>query len=120
MAIETLNIKRHDLQPYYKFKITDSSGTAISCEGASVCFTMVGDTGIVVNRAPCVLTNATLGEGEYRWAGTDTAVAGTYEIEIEIEPAQDIYGNYPGKFTVPVSEKAKVKIWPDLGEAPVI
>jgi len=112
MTIEVLNIKQHDLQPYYRSKVVDSDGIAVDCTGASAVFTMVDSTGtIVINRSPNVtFTNAALGEMEYRWSGTDTDITGKYSIEFEVTPLTG------GKFTVPVTEKAPVKIWPSLDD----
>lgn len=109
---KTLKIKRHDLQPYYRFSIPDSTDLT----GASFTCTMVK----IVNKKPiepkildrvavgCVITSTVEKECEYRWQAGDTDTEGLFQIEFEIQP------QVGGKFTVPVDKPAYVQISADL------
>lgn len=105
---QILEIKRNDLQPYFRFKVPDAqdlSQATFSC-------TMVHEKNktVKISRATagCFITNAVLGECEYRWQLGDTDTLGTYLIEFEFIPISG------GKFTVPVKPTAYVKVLADL------
>lgn len=105
---QILEIKRNDLQPYFRFKVPDAQDL-----GQAVFYcTMVHEKTKVAKinhwAAGCVITNAVLGECEYRWQLGDTDTLGTYLIEFEFVPISG------GKFTVPVKPTAFVKVLVDL------
>ena len=112
MSIETLFIKKNDLQPYYysTAMTKDSSGTTvINLSGATIYCTMKSSDGTVkINRQTTgiSITDAAAGEFEYRWQSGDTDTVGVYNIEFEINPASG------GKFTIPAdpADKAIVNI----------
>jgi hypothetical protein len=64
----------------------------------------------VIDRAAtgCVVTDGANKELEYRWQAGDTDSVGTFKIEFEINPVSG------GKFTVPVTGTALVRIEGDL------
>lgn len=109
MSIDTLFLKKNDLQPYYYAKAKDSDGNAIPLSGATIYCTMKSLAGTVkIDRQTTGIniTDADAGEFEYRWQSGDTDTTGPYKIEFEINPASG------GKFTIPVSptDKAIVNI----------
>ncbi len=111
--IEPLKITQHDLQPYYRFKFEDSTGTAISLTGATVVCTLKTLGGIVkINRqtAGINITDSAQGEGEYQWQTGDTDTAGTYHIEIEATPASG------GKFTGPFPQQCRAEVHIEAGQ----
>ena len=108
---DTLYIKRHDLQPYYKARIVDSSGDAVDLTGSSIqaTFANVIDGTVVfsIDNSRININSASGGIFECQWTGSDTAIAGRYCIEFSITP------NTGGKFTVPAKENALVIILED-------
>lgn len=100
-------IKRHDLQPYYRFDIPGASDLT----GASYTCTMIdkksGTKVIDRSGSGCVITDAAKTKCEYRWQDGDTDAVGVYQIEFEITPQAG------GKFTVPV-KPAFVLVTADL------
>lgn len=108
--IKPLRIKRHDLQPYYRF----SAPKATTLLGATFVCTMTDlDGTVVIDResSGCEITDAAACEAEYRWQDGDTDIEGTYTIEFEITPQSG------GKFTVPNGQNpALVIIAADLDE----
>ncbi len=101
------NIKRHDLQPYFRFSIPDASDLT----GASIVCTMVDTTTGTkkINRsaAGCEITNAAEKEAQYIWQTNDTDTSGTYRLEFEITP------QVGGKFTVPTDNVQYIVISDD-------
>lgn len=103
---DIFHIKKNDLQPYYRVKVVDSEGNAVSLSGASVLCTMK-DTGagtLKIDRQSggVAVTDEGAGEFEYRWQAGDTDTAGRFLIEFEVVPLSG------GKFTVPQKEPAVV------------
>lgn len=96
---DRLVLRQNDLQPYYRVKVVDSDGNAVSVDGASIVCTMKAraDGTVKIDRqsAGINLTAPLLGEFEYRWQDGDTAAVGLYDIEFEVTPQSG------GKFTVP-------------------
>ena len=107
-SINTLYLKKNDLQPFYYAQIKDSAGTVVSISGATIYCTMKGaSTGTIkINRQTTGIniTEGTNGKFEYRWQVGDTDTIGIYAIEFEVVP---LVG---GKYTVPTSKKALVVI----------
>jgi hypothetical protein len=112
--VETLYIKRHDLQPYYKFIVVDPDDAPVNITGASIYATMrdvrTNSMAILHQSSGCYVTSGDGGCGEYRWQGSETALSGKYNIELEVVPAAG------GKFTIPADpdEVAEVIILDDL------
>jgi len=105
--LDTLYLKKNDLQPYYYVQVTDHDGNVIDLSGASIVCTMRHQDGTLkIDRqsAGISITDAASGEFEYRWQASDTDTTGRHEIEFEITPAAG------GKFTVPASDRAYVII----------
>lgn len=108
--LETLYLKRNDLQPYYYFTINYPNGNPVDITGSTIYCTMRKVDGTLkINRqtAGINITDGLKGEGEYRWQSTDTNEAGTFYIEFEVNPPSS------GKFTSPVNKKARVIIGAD-------
>ena len=99
MAIETLYITQHDLQPIYLASVQDSTGGVVDITGATIRVNMSlnESTVLTINRstAGISITGATSGEFQYTWQAGDTDTVGEYAIEFEITPLAG------GKFTVP-------------------
>lgn len=112
--ISPLYVKQHDLQPYYYVQVKDGSGTNIDVTGATIYCTMkrarAGTRKIDRQTAGITINSGTLGCFYYAWQGSDTADAGKYYIEFEINPTAG------GKFTVPAdpNERAEVVIMESL------
>ena len=106
--VKTHKMKRNDLQPHYRFAVPDSTDLT----GATFTCTMinVATKALVITRgsAGCVVTSGIDRQLEYRWQDGDTAAAGIFKIEFEVNPVSG------GKFTVPVTGSALVQIGEDL------
>lgn len=115
MAIETLYLTQHDLQPYYYVTVKDSSGALVDLTGAVIRANMklVGGTAPKINRSSTgiVIANQTTnkGEFEYRWQAGDTDTAGTYYIEFEVTPQTG------GKFTLPGGAQGATQVIIEAG-----
>lgn len=98
---DILNLKQHDLQPYYYFKVEDAYNEAVDLTGATIVCTMKNrSTGVLkINRQSAGIALADqdtdTGKAQYQWQSGDTDTVGNYIIEFEITPASG------GKFTVP-------------------
>lgn len=107
MGLATFKIKRHDLFPYYPFGLT-----GVDLTGATIRATCLNkDLGTFLffqDTTRVVITNATLGEGEVRWAEGDTDLEGNYQLEFEIIPAVGL------SYTVPIGAKQNMTIEEDL------
>lgn len=104
---EIFYIKKGALQPYFRTKAEDSSGTAVDITGATIYCTLTkldGTVQVNAQTAGIVVTDGTAGEFEYRWVSGDTDIAGTYEVEFRIVPASG------GDFTLPVIPKEIAKV----------
>ena len=100
-------LKADDLQPYYRVKIEDSAGDAVSLAGATIYCTMTTTSGTVKINHQTVgitITDDVGGEFEYRWQTDDTDTADFYVIEFEINPSAG------GLFTLPTGRIAEVTI----------
>jgi hypothetical protein len=108
-VIKVFRMRRGDLQAYYYASVVDSDDVAVDLTGASAVFSMRSVDGTLkIDRKAAVITAATSGYLEYRWASGDTDTAGEYYIEFEITPSSG------GKFTLPAYDKAVVIITDDL------
>lgn len=95
---DTVYMKQNDRRPYLQITFTDSDGAAVDLSSAAgVYFNMRNKTTgtVKVNRQAAVVTSATTGVAEYRWASGDTDTAGTYQAEFEIEWSAGVYETQP-------------------------
>ena len=103
-------IKRHARRPYLRMFVKDQDGNAINFTGAlSATFVLADSTGVVVLSSAAVLESPlTSGYLRYEWADGDTATAGEFRGEFEVN-----YGT-ADNLTLPVKGNILVKIYEDL------
>ncbi len=97
-----LEIKKNDLQPWFRFAAVDNAGNSIDLTGATFATTMRNEiTGeLKINRRTTGIAftdtgeSANSGKGHFEWISADTNVPGNYEFEIEVSPSSG------GKFTL--------------------
>jgi len=114
--VDTLFIKRHDGQPYYKVRVVDSSLEAVNLTGSSIQATFINaiDNTVVfsLDNTRINVNSAAGGLFECQWniESGDTADAGKFLIEFTINP------NTGNKFTIPAKpeEKAVVVVLEDF------
>ena len=113
MGVDILYMKRNDLQPAYQAKIETSSGDAVNLAGATIRATfknlLTGTTVFSGDNTRITVDSAAGGCISCVWSEGDTANAGRFGMEFEVEPSTG------GKFTVPAkpTEKAVVIIFED-------
>lgn len=78
----SISIKQGDLRPIIVFSLTEN-GVAKNLTGATSATLKMRSGATTVTRAG-VITNAAAGEVSVTFTGTDTAVNGAYEAEIEV------------------------------------
>ena len=103
-------IKQDDLRPYLQGQLIQPNGSPFNLSLASALMLVMrrANTQQVHLKKPCVVTDAVNGKFEYRWSGSDTATAGTYEAEIEV--------NWAGEpQTVPANTYYTITIVDDIG-----
>lgn len=102
-------IKQNDRLPYIEATLSDSGGNLTTLAGTTVYFVMKNaKTGAVAVRGLCVIVDATAKKVRYEWAVGDTAVAGVYRAEFEV--------NFAGRpWTFPQPGYLIVNVIPDLG-----
>jgi len=85
---QQITIKRNDRRPYIEASFTNPDGQPLNLTTAtSITFTMSPqgtDTTPLINAQPAIITNATQGLAEYRWAAGNTATAGKFYAEFTI------------------------------------
>jgi hypothetical protein len=95
---DTVFMKQNDRRPYLQIAFTDSAGAAVDLTSAqAVYFSMRNKASgtVKVNRQAAVVTSATGGLVEYRWASGDTDTVGVYQAEFEIEWSTGVYETQP-------------------------
>lgn len=73
-------IKQGDTAPPVRVRF-QARGVPIDLTGATVRFIMARNGAFI--DAPAVVTNATIGQAEYRWTAGDTAALGVYDCELK-------------------------------------
>lgn len=95
-----LTLKRHDTWPPLKAALeqTNESGgkEAINLTGA-IKVKLIMKAGATVVEGTCAIVSAAAGTLEYTWAAGDTATAGTYEVEFEIEWTSTHFQSVPNE-----------------------
>lgn len=108
MSIETVYVKKNDLQPYYYAQVKDADGDIVDIDGATIYCTMknakTGALKIDRQTTGISITPATTGKFQYAWQSGDTDSVGKYYIEFEINPSSG------GKFTVPAQPEDKAEV----------
>jgi hypothetical protein len=104
MAFDNFPLHINDTLPYYRGVVYDSAGpyNLINCTVKVYIKDLSGT--LIVNGVSAVITNAVKGEFEYRWASSDTQIAGTYTINFRIITQSGAY------FTLPTDSSYKVII----------
>lgn len=85
--MQEFNIKVGDRLPVLVATILDGDGAAVNLSTATtVAFRMrtQGGSGAALFTTNCVITDATNGVVEYRWAAGNTSAAGTYDGEFVV------------------------------------
>ena len=100
-------IGQYDLLPVFAFTCKQA-GAAVDLTGATVEFHMETPAGVEKVNAAAVVTSAAAGQGEYRWAGTDTDTHGLYLAEVEVTFSSG------KKQTFPRDVKTQIQIYPKL------
>jgi len=100
-------IKQHDNYPPLVLTLTDQNGPINLSTATTVKLILKsGTTSITGN---CVITTPTSGIVTYNWGGSDTAVVGTYDGEVEIT------WNTGKIETVPNDSYFSITVMADLG-----
>jgi hypothetical protein len=96
----SISLKQNDLRPIISFTLTEN-GTAKNLTGATSATLKMRSGATTVSRAGSI-TDATNGVVQVTFTGTDTAVTGTYEAEIEVIWPTNLPQTFPntGYFTV--------------------
>lgn len=107
LTTNSIHMKKNDNQPYYFAQIKDSAGDAVDLSTATVTFSMVDATDLTdtpkIDDVAMVVTDATNGYVEYRWASGDTDTVGIYVLEIKVTIGSLIY-------TLPTNRQDKIII----------
>jgi uncharacterized protein YfaS (alpha-2-macroglobulin family) len=98
-------IKQNDTSPSLAAYIQTASGEAVSLVGASVRLHIKETGGSTLLIKNMTITDATQGLVQYDWVDPDTAVAGTYNAEIQVTYSDGKIETYPnnGYFTITVT-----------------
>jgi hypothetical protein len=110
-----LTIKRHDTYPALKATLeqTNEAGVKEPIDlSTAVKVTLIMKSGATLVEGVCTITNAKLGKVEYTFLAKDTEVAGTFNLEFEID-----WGGGVKLETVPNEGYREIAIEPDLGVA---
>ncbi len=109
-SVAQWTMKQGDRLPELTATLMDGSGAAIDLTGLTVVFHMrqVGATTLAVS-GTCTLITPAAGSVSYPWAAGDTATAGNFQGEFEIQ--------YSGQrvLTVPNGDSFPITIVPQLG-----
>jgi len=108
MSIETVYVKKNDLQPYYYAQVKDADNAVVIITGATIYCTMkharTGALKIDRQTTGINISDGTNGKFEYKWQSGDTDTVGKYYIEFEINPGSG------GKFTLPARPENKAEV----------
>lgn len=100
----TFKIKSGDTFPYFQFTLRDRNGPYPLSLAQSIRFHMraKGSVTVLVDD-DCTVTDATLGEAEYRWGPTDTTqTEGEYEAEVEVDFGGGLVATWPNEGHAPI------------------
>ena len=99
MSTEPFYIPQYDRQPAYRARAQYAVNSPVDITDATIVCIMKNERNgtMVVSRSTVGIsvTNPASGDFQYSWQESDTAIAGHYKIEFEIDP---VVGQ---KFTVP-------------------
>ncbi len=84
--LHTIKLKKDDRRPFLTTTLLDKDLAAVDITGSTIAFFMRNlETGIIkINGTAGVITNATGGEFEYRWAAIDTDTVGRFSAEFKV------------------------------------
>lgn len=109
-------IKRGDRRPYFRVRLTVTDPTSLTVPPAQIPADLTDAVGVrfimrKLGEAPIVDDPGTFidratGIVQYAWATGDTAVSGTYNVEVEIDWGAGEKQSFPstGYFTVTISD----------------
>lgn len=102
-VVDDLPLVRGDTRPAYPIVIRDKMGI-VDLTGTTVTATMENySTGVnIFTDAAVLVTSATAGEAEYRWAGSDTNTVGAFSIQFKVIDAEGNTSTYPTSFKTKV------------------
>lgn len=109
---DSVQLKQHDLEPDFTATLYNGTDpltrTVVDLTSASaVVFIMKRKGTIIINRrAMTVVSPTTSGQVSMQWQTGDTAVAGTYQAEIEVQWQSSRPQTFPANGTILVSVEA--------------
>lgn len=88
-------IKQNDTSPGIRAVLKDSQGEAVDLSGARVNFHLADPRGEVIINETALIINGPEGVVSYGWKAGDTARAGNYRAEWEVEFADGKVETFP-------------------------